>query len=413
MKKFKWMLLAAAMTVLVGCGVPAVIPTEPATENRTTDPTEEILWQETETAKKYQNQQLRFWSILAEDTPEAALLHQAAAVFEAQTGAKVVLTFTDGDADALEKALTAGQADLIQMPDMKTAKNQAEFLADLTPVMPSQAAAMGFITEELGKPLCIPQVPQIHAVYYNKAAFESCGITKLPDNWADFMRVCKTLKENGWTPLTVDSRDAPVLTELLLRSKLSALQLQKLKEQGGWQDSSGAMAAAEEILEFLKAGYLATGAPGKYPQSPRDLILSDIAMVFSTNVEVVAGMQHAGTTLDVGVFPCPGSGVVLNGQMLAVAAESAHQEAAMDLVLLLTRGEFDQLSADEWSGVPMDPANASTISGAQEILSRGSIVSLGWWNPEMEEILLRIWQSKYENAEAFAAQLEQYSISVG
>ena len=412
MKKIVWLLLAVVL-VFAGCGIPVIpqqtLPTAEA-ESQATMPDGEVLWQETEDTKKYQGRQLRFWSILDEESAEAAVLCQAAAVFEEQYGAKVMLTFTAGDEEALAQALAKGRVDLIQTPNLKFVKENAEFLAELT----AEKCDMTYlIQEELGETLCIPQTAVIRAFYYNKTAFENCGITKAPRTWAEFVKVCRTLKKNGWMPLTVDVQDAPVLTELLLRESLSQRQLQKLKEQGGWQESSQAMTVATEILDFLKAGYLAKGAPGRDSQSSRDLVLSDIAMVFSTNVEMAAAMRHAGTNLELGIFSCPGGNFVFDGQMLAVAAESAQQDVAADLIMLLTRGEFDQLYADVSGGIPVDRENVSLFMGTEEFLTGGSLMTQGWWSPEQEAILLQIWQSKYAKAEDFAAQLDACSQSVG
>ena len=41
----------------------------------------------------------------------------------------------------------------------------------------------------------------------------------------------------------------------------------ELDANGGWADSEGAVAAAQEIIDLRNAGYFADGAPDEYPSS--------------------------------------------------------------------------------------------------------------------------------------------------
>jgi len=38
-------------------------------------------------------------------------------------------------------------------------------------------------------------------VFYNKKVFEKCGITAVPNNYADFLKICETIKSKGVTPI--------------------------------------------------------------------------------------------------------------------------------------------------------------------------------------------------------------------
>ena len=50
----------------------------------------------------------------------------------------------------------------------------------------------------------IVEQPQIGGIFYNKDAFDACGITDTPKTWDEFLTVCQTLKDNGYEPLALD-----------------------------------------------------------------------------------------------------------------------------------------------------------------------------------------------------------------
>ncbi len=51
-----------------------------------------------------------------------------------------------------------------------------------------------------GTMFAVPFAAVSHAVYYNKDIFAKEGI-KIPTTWEDFLKVCQTLKDKGYTPL--------------------------------------------------------------------------------------------------------------------------------------------------------------------------------------------------------------------
>jgi len=51
-----------------------------------------------------------------------------------------------------------------------------------------------------GRMFAVPFAAVSHAVYYNKDIFKAEGLS-IPQTWEDFLSVCKTLKNRGYTPL--------------------------------------------------------------------------------------------------------------------------------------------------------------------------------------------------------------------
>lgn len=55
-------------------------------------------------------------------------------------------------------------------------------------------------TSKDGKMFAVPFAAVSHAVYYNKDIFDKAGVS-IPQTWEDFLAVCKTLQDKGYTPL--------------------------------------------------------------------------------------------------------------------------------------------------------------------------------------------------------------------
>ena len=85
---------------------------------------------------------------------------------------------------------------IIDLSEIDAAKNMLE---SLKPVFSSNGKLFG-IAGGLSSTL----------IYYNKPIFEKCGITEEPQNWDEFLAVCKTLKDNGYAPLALAMGDGAI-----------------------------------------------------------------------------------------------------------------------------------------------------------------------------------------------------------
>ncbi|MBQ7801976.1 MAG: extracellular solute-binding protein [Oscillospiraceae bacterium] len=402
MKKLCSLLLCAALIMGLAAGCARVTPEEtepPVTE--TAAPTEWVL-EETAQPRKYEGVTLVMGSSWAEDAPEAAVLTQAAEVFEARTGAVVELRWGGEEAaDILQlsgTALAEGAGDLLDLTELAAAAGYAE---------KSYSCLTEQVVSRCGYLAAIPQTPYVTGIYYNREAFEAAGIAQTPQTWSAFLEVCAALKAAGWEPLTLNSEDAgPVLLRHL--TQYLGAEAENIARTGGWQEK--ALDAAADLVDFAGAGYLVSGAPA----GENRVTLSNAAMVYGTNALCARAEEAARADLRWGMFPYPGVGgaepvISVDAEVLAVSAACAAPQAAFDFILLLTTGEFDQLRADLTKGIPADPGNVSPIAGASEALTLAQTVepANGAFTEEQLNVILKLWKGKCTESAAFAAEMDR------
>ena len=128
---------------------------------------------------------------------------------------KIKLLISSGD---LPDIVFNGGNNIIQLA-VESGKVQ-----DLTPYFDSDPEWKALFDQESldfnsvdGKIYGVPVSKEISYIYYNKTLFEKAGLTA-PDvayaTWDDFFAACDTLKENGITPLGMDTADLGWLTNL-------------------------------------------------------------------------------------------------------------------------------------------------------------------------------------------------------
>ncbi len=62
-----------------------------------------------------------------------------------------------------------------------------------------------------GKNYAVPLGSSFLTTWYNKDAFAKAGITKLPENWTEFLECCEKLKQVGITPITAGDKQSFVI----------------------------------------------------------------------------------------------------------------------------------------------------------------------------------------------------------
>ena len=72
-----------------------------------------------------------------------------------------------------------------------------------------------------------------------------------------------------------------------------------MAENGGWGQNELVAKAAQDMIDFVKAGYLADGAPAEYPASQDSIGLDgDVAMVVCANYVTAEVNNHSGTEVN-------------------------------------------------------------------------------------------------------------------
>lgn len=406
MKKIISLLLILTIFALCGCGQD--VPPETTVLNAPTEPpVQEIPFAQEPDLRKYPGTQLQFFSLLAEDDPEAAAVTQAAAVFSRQTGAEVTVTWLGGDEAALIQALAAGSgADIFEISGIGLQNVGASYALDLTELAGasdyeshSYEALRGQVAQRCGYLAGIPWRLYLTGVYYNREAFADCAIDQAPKTWEEFLAACQALVTGGYAPLTMDAENAYIPLELHLERSLGAERATELLSSGSWEKDAQAMQAVGQLCAFVADGYLMKGCPADYPAGQNKLALSNAAMAAGSNRLCGQVEDTALVEISWGVFAWPGdgagTGTAVDADVLAVNKASPNAQAAFDFILLLSTGEFDQLRADLSGGIPADPANVSPIFGAEEALAAADSRSLGLPDSKNNSRILKLWQGKY------------------
>ena len=386
MKKIIALLLALVMVMsLAACGASEPAATEaPKTET----PAAPAATEAPVEPKKYEGVELTYWSMWNEAEPQGKVIAEAAAAFEAETGAKVNVEWKGRDLNtvitaALEakenvdifdddyaRITTAYAAHTYDLTEMAEAAGYADY---------SYACFNDFIVNTAGYLNCIVEQPQIGGIFYNKDAFAEAGIETVPTTWAEFLDVCEALKAAGIAPLALDSAYSNFNYYFHLTRHLGEARIAELGKNGGWAEDAAAVAAAQEIIDFVNAGYLAEGAPDAYPASQTKVGLGTAAMVVCGNYVCPEVDAAVGEAINWGFFNypevegCVDVSAYAGANALAVASYTANPQAAFDFILFLVTGTYGQKLVDEASHIPADTRlTEATLAGSVEALKNTS-----------------------------------------
>ena len=389
MKKIIALLLAMAMVMsLAACGAKS----EPAA---TEAPAAEAPAAEAPAAeaKKYDGVELTYWSMWNEAEPQGQVIAEAAAAFEAETGAKVNIEWKGRDLNtvitaALEakenvdifdddyaRITTAYAAHTYDLTEMAEAAGYADY---------SYACFNDFVVNTAGYLNCIVEQPQIGGIFYNKDAFAEAGIDTVPATWAEFLDVCAKLQAAGIAPLALDSAYSNFNYYFHLTRHLGEAKIAELGKNGGWAEDEAAVAAAQEIIDFVNAGYLAEGAPDAYPASQTKVGLGTAAMVVCANYVCPEVDAAVGEAVNWGFFNYPevennaDISAYAGANALAVSSYCANPQAAFDFILYLVTGTYGQKLVDVAAHIPADTRlTEATLAGSVEAL-KNTAAPMSW-----------------------------------
>ena len=431
-KKLVAMLMCAAMvgaTMLTGCGGSS----DEGGSDSSKDSGSETSSDSGSSDKKYDGVELTFWSMWTNTEPQGKVLQEAVDAFSDETGAEVTIEWKGRDIkNIVSSALEAEEKiDLFEDDYNRIAHNYVDYVADLT----EMAEAAGYADKSFavfndkakewaGFLPCVTEQPQVGGIFYNQDIFEDAGV-EVPTTWAEFTEVCETLKSAGYAPMALDSTYAPFWFGYHLARYIGQDETSRMAVEGGWSENANVAKAAEDIISFVKAGYLVDGAPDEYPASQNKMALGDpqAAMVVCANYVTSEVDKTAGEELNWGLFNYPSveggvdaTSAYAGANSIAITKYSENQQAAFDLATYITSGEYDQKMADSAGQIPADPSNTAPASqnGTVEVL-QNTTAPLTWnmglnengdLMSQIQENVVKLYEGGFATGADFAAALD-------
>ncbi len=406
------------------------------------DETEEAGGDETEEAGgsgDYSGVELTYWSMWANTEPQGKVIQAAVDKFQEETGAKVTIEWKNRDVkDILNSALESKEnIDLFEDDYKRIAQNYVKYVADLSEMAEAagyadksyavfQTQQKAWAQEKTGseKFTSLAEQPQVGGIFYRKDLFEKAGV-EVPTTWTEFMEVCKTLKENGIQPLALDTAYASFAFGYHLSRYVPEETIGEMSKEGGWSSNADVAAAADSMIEFINAGYLADGAPDEWPNSQNKIGMGDdVAMVICANYVTTEVNNTTGVELEWGLFNYPGvegkddlaASAYAGANSIAITDYCENKQAAFDLAMMIVTGEIDQQMANDAGQIPADPANTAPASqnGTVEVL-KATTAPLAWnmgigenadLYPKLDECVIQLFEGKFATGADFAKALD-------
>lgn len=440
MKKILSVLLAAVMVLalLAGCSNTGSDESK-APENNTPAGTEESKAPE---GGSGDGKTITMWSMWSSGEPQANVIEEAAAAFEAKTGVKVNIEFKGRDVNkVLSASLEAKENIDIIEDDYQRIANTYPNMLDLTDMAKAvnydswsyaclnnqviewltERNDAGEVTKE-GYLNSIVEQPQIGGIFYDKAAFETAGVTDVPTTWAEFLDVCQKIKDSGVGPIAQDSAYCDFAFYHQLTRHLGEDKITELDTNGGWSGTKTEQ-AAQDIIDLINKGYFVDGAPDEFPSSENKIGFGQAAMVVCANYVTAEVDNNTGTQVDWGFFNYPAvdggadnASVYCGANSLAITSYSENAQEAFDFIIFLTTGEWDQKMANEAKQIPADSRNKAypSLEGSVEALLAAE-TPMTWCagfhaNADLKDTIkslcTELFEGKYATGADFCAALD-------
>jgi len=372
------------------------------------------------------------WSMWNSNEPQGEVIAKAAEAFEAETGAHVEIVWKGRDLNqVLSASLEAGEKfDIFEDDYKRIGLQYADFTYDLTemakavdydsfsyPALNNQSIAWaGYLNS-------IAEQPQVGGIFYDKAAFETAGVTTLPTTWEEFMAVSEQLKAAGVAPLALDATYADFTFYHHLVHKLGEARIEELSLNGGWDQEPGVAEAAQEVIDYVNKGYLVDGAPDEFPASENKIGYGLAAMIVCANYVTAEVNNNTQTEVDWGMMPYPevpngvaNAATYAGANSLAITKYSENPQAAFDFIMFLTTGEYDQMMADTAKQIPADNRNKApavldgtveTLLAAESPMSWcGSLQANSDLKDSIKTLCINLYEGKFATGADFAAAMQ-------
>lgn len=314
-----------------------------------------------------------YWSMWDAGSTQATAIEEIIADYEAKSGNTVKVEFKGRDIQTLIAAsLDAGETIDLYEDDFQRLSQQ--FSTYALP-LDDMAAAAGYeaksnkaltsaVTGWAGSLVCLPYQPYGSGVFYNKAIFDEVGVSE-PTTWAEFLDVCKAIKDAGYTPLALDDAYINLNLGYHLARYIGQDAVKDVVNNGNWAENEGVLKMAQDMEEFVKAGYLSEYAPAAYPAGENEVGYEETAMVVNATWVPSEIINNTACEFEWGMFSYPAveggvdgtEAMMVGGQGISVSKDSKNAQAAFELALEIVTGEGDAKLSAASDAIPADPNN--------------------------------------------------------
>lgn len=343
---------------------------------------------------------LVYWSMWEATEPQGKALKEAVDAYTAETGIKVDLQFKGrtGQREGLQAALDAGvQIDLFDEDIDRVNASWGDYLMDLEAFAKDtdyeKTANAGLIAAAreagAGTLKSIPYQPNIFAFFYNKDLFAEAGIEKEPATWEEFLDACQKLKDAGITPITVDDAYANCMIGYHLGRLGGEAKVREIVTEKLWDDPI-VVQFAKDYEELAKRGFFSENVGSNvWPAGQNsELALGEAAMYLNGSWLPNEVVDIAGKDFKWGCFSYPAvkEGAIdtatgidaanFGAQVFAINKDSKMGKEAFDLIVKITKGEFDKKLAMESNGIPADSENTEwpeLVSSVKPVIDNAKV----------------------------------------
>ena len=233
-------------------------------------------------------------------------------------------------------------------------------------------------------------------------------------------RDCKLPPIKAYEPLALDGAYANFNFYNHLVRHLGEDAIAELGKNGGWADNEAAVTAAQEIIDFVNAGYLAEGAPDAYPASQTKVGLGTAAMVVCANYVTSEVDAAVGEPVNWGFFNYPevegnvDASAYAGANSLAISSNCENPQAAFDFIMTIVTGTCGQELVDNGGQIPADTRlKESVLAGSVETLKNtttpmswcGSLNTLDGWS-SIKSSMIELFEGKYATGADYCAYLD-------
>ena len=384
--------MAGSLTACGGGSKPAETAAAPAAAETTAAPAGDSAAADTQ-APAGDGGSLVYWSMWESTEPQGQVIKEAVDKFAADTGIAVDVQFKGrtGIREGLQPALDAGtNIDVFDEDIDRVNKTWGAYILDLEDLVKendyeatASASLMGACREVGDGTLkSIPYQPNVFAMFYNQSIFDEAGVTAVPTTWEELDAACAKIKEAGYVPITDDDAYITCLFGYHMCRLVGYERTSEIVKNGEWDDPA-VLKTAEAFADFAKKGYFSENiASNVWPAGQNMELAGGTAAMYLNGSWLPNEVQAmAGDDFKWGCFSYPAVEGGVDGtnasnygaQVFAINKNSKNAEAAFQLICKITKGEFDQVLAEESNGIPADTTNTewpAMVQCAQPVMEQ-------------------------------------------